>query len=106
MATNSDLMRERCLYLIEMCHRTERESGQLLPETLADMAIIRFALHKLSLPPAPDTIRDCAKHLADMRLGDWCPAIDANTLSELGRLALIGLDVEDAEWQINEEHRT
>ena len=94
MATGHDVMRERCQYLIELSHRSEREQVGLPPETLTDMAIIRFALHKLSLPSAPDDIRECAEHLAAMEWGDWCPSITANALSELGRLALIGLDAE------------
>lgn len=94
MANGHDVMRERCQYLIELSRRSEREQTHLSPDTLADMAIIRFALHKLTLPSAPDDIRECAQALAGMKIGDWCPTIDANTLCELGRLALLGLDAE------------
>lgn len=95
MAAGHDAMRERCLYLIQLSHRAEREHTSLPMDTLVDMAIIRFALHKLTLPVAPDDIRECAQYLASMKLGDWCPSICANDLSELGRLALLGLDAEE-----------
>lgn len=94
MATGHDVMRDRCQYLIELSRRSEREQVGLPPDTLADMAIIRFALHKLSLPSAPDDIRECAEQLATMKWGDTSPNVGANMLSELGRLALLGLDAE------------
>lgn len=106
MATPADTMRERCHYLIEMTRRTERDTADMLPETLADMAIIRFALHKLSQPNAPDDIRECAQFLADMKWGDTSPHVGANTLSELGRLAIVGLEAEESEWNTNDEGTT
>lgn len=91
----------RCEYLINWMTEQE-ENGVVTPTMQLDLELIRFALHKLMLPVAPQDTAECAQYLADMKWGEFSPQIGANTLSELGALALLGLKYKEA---ISNENR-